>query len=110
MVNISLAFGTRLSYRDYDCGNMASLVSGHAFRKVFLSSYDNKGVWNKEYIPVITLNFQEVVTLSPSFANEAFAYFRKYGSIKQVLGAFRFVNITKMQRAVIEYEIMVGYS
>lgn len=79
------------------------------FRKQFLKELDNENCWNNDETAII-LDFKNVEVLSPSFANEAFAYFLKYNVHPEaILKKIRFDNISVIKRKIIVQELDSGY-
>lgn len=79
------------------------------FRTKFLGDFDNAKVWGP-HGPTIELDFSNVKKIGPSFANEAFAYFTRFTTPETFLRRVVFVNISKIQRMIIEEELRSGYA
>ncbi len=106
VLNIGLEFYSRLANRDKLQGDGKHTAA--EFRDTYLSGLNNESVW-KSNDPFIALDFSDVRKIGPSFANEAFAYFTKYASPQQILDKIKLVNISTVQRAIIEIELNTGY-
>lgn len=105
-VNVGKDFYWRLTNRDRYQGD----GKHHAveFRERYLSEFDNELAWKDKNL-VIELDFSEVKTIIPSFANEAFAYFTKYASPEEILKHFKFINITPVKMELIKKELNNGF-
>jgi len=102
-IDIGKKFSSNLTnrYGDY---------SGKEFRIKFIDEqishrYD---FWHNPQT-VITLDFQNVDILHPSFANEAFAYYTKFATPDVIKRVIKFINITQVQMATINVELDEGY-
>lgn len=84
LIDIASEFKSRLSGRD----------GGKTFREKFLSGSQS-----------IILDFTCVTHISPSFANTAFAFLSS-----EQMGRISFVNLTRIQQAIIDYELECGPS
>ena len=73
------------------------------FREKYLSELQNN--WNTGKINYI-IDFEGVEKMSPSFANEAFAYFTQFGPIENKI---QFRNMTYVQYEILEMELKNGY-
>ena len=59
----------------------------------------------------ITLDFSGVKKIGPSFANEAFGYFTKFGvKPDMILKKINFKNISDVHMLIIKEELDAGYS
>ncbi len=77
------------------------------FRQKYLSFLDNKKKWvNSE--EEIVLDFQNVKKIGCDFANNVFAYFRRYANPKQILNKINIINASNVQKRIIEYEVDNG--
>ena len=107
-VEIAKQFCSRLVNRDKLQGD--GKCSGELFRTQFLQELDSLAWW-KDPDTSITLDFSEIETLGPSWANEVFAYFTKFDqSPSKILSKIRLLNISRVKRSTIEMEINAGYS
>jgi hypothetical protein len=106
-VDVGKEFHDRLANRDKYQGD--GLFTADDFRQRFLKAFDNQEEWRSGTQSVI-LDFSNVRKIGPSFANEAFAYFMKYTTPEGFLSRTKFINISKVQRAIIEEELQAGYS
>ena len=84
------------------------LYTGEEFRETFLKEADCKEWWSNK--DTITLDFDGVITLGPSWANEAFAYFSQYGiNFEKMKKKFIFLNLTEVKKRIIENEVNEGH-
>lgn len=83
--------------------------TGVEFREQFLSELDDKSKWEND-VTIIILNFKNVKRLGPSWANEAFAYFTRYGKPDAILKKIKLENISRVKLTTIQQEIDTGYS
>ena len=92
MIDVGEVFSTRLvnSNNFHGDGTHTALE----FRYKYLSELDSTNAWKDESTSV-GLDFSKVVKISPSFANEAFAYFTKYvgNDYKKIFSKIVFTNI-----------------
>lgn len=102
VIDVGKEFNHRLIYatQTQNCGPN----NGESFRKRFLSHLDNPTAWKTEGNEII-LDFRNVTTMGPGFAANAFAYFRQYASKDDVLKKIQFINITRVQKEIIEMEL-----
>jgi hypothetical protein len=108
IVQVARDFGRRLANRDKRQGDGKHTAID--FRRKFLAALDNPEIWKTVGKgPAIELDFEGVVKIGPSFANEAFAYFTQYASPERVLERIRFVNTSHVQMLIIEQELRSGY-
>jgi len=77
------------------------------FRRKFLKDLEDDAWW-KDPDSIITLNFKNVKTLGPSWANEVFAHYRKNHETEEILKKIRFEDISNVKREIIEQEIKSG--
>jgi len=106
-IDVGVVFYHRLANRDSKQGD--GKHTAVEFRTRFLSSRDNPQIWKSSSEPTI-LDFKNVKKIGPSFANEAFGYFTKYATPATFFERVRFVNISKVQKMIIEEELESGYS
>jgi len=78
------------------------------FRELFLRDLHFSSSWEDDR-PYIILDFLFVEKISPSFANEAFAYFTKFAPPERVKNKIKFINISVVKQAIIDLEIEQGY-
>lgn len=83
--------------------------TGEQFRKKYLDDLDKETQWKSSDVFII-FDFSNVKRLGPSWANEAFAYFTKYGKPENILKKIQLINITNVKLATIKQEIETGYS
>lgn len=77
------------------------MVDNHEeFRDIYLKVLDSPNAW-VGHVPFIILDFSNVERLGPSWANEAFAYFTKYGDPSSVLEKIQLKNISRVKLAII---------
>lgn len=106
IVNVGEEFYHRLANRDKRQGD--GKHTAIEFRSRYLQKYDTPEFWLSPE-KLVTLDFSQVKKISPSFANEAFAYFTIYAKPEAVIKFIQFINITSVQREIIEAEIREGY-
>lgn len=83
--------------------------SAEAFREQFLSALNAQEWWANSNSKII-INFENVDTLTPSWANEAFAYYTKsLANPSQIKERIDFQNLSTIKRQIIEREIQRGY-
>lgn len=106
-IDVGKEFSTSLTNRD----NLQrdGKFNGVDFRTKFLSEFDNNELWNNDDTLII-LDFGNVERLGPSWANEVFAYFAKFGEQDRILKKIKLENISRVKLAIIEKEIETGYS
>lgn len=107
IIDVGTEFYQRLTNRNKNFGD--GLHTAEDFRNQFLSEYDKQEIWTSSEIKPIIFDFKNVVSIIPSFANEAFAYFRKYADAKTLIKIFKFEHISKVKQDLIEFELMKGY-
>ena len=93
-IKISNEFSDRLEIRD----------EAKDFRERFLSNLD----WDDK--SKVILDFDGVKKISPSFANEAFAYFMQFTDPKGFHTKIKIKNATKIQNMIIDFELETGYA
>jgi hypothetical protein len=105
-LDVAMEVGSKLRYRDEQQAKMDKgfAVSAVEFRNKYLSELDNPESWTDTKLFII-LDFKDVTHLAPSFAYEAFAYFRRYATPKRILTKIKFINIREVQLNVIELEL-----
>jgi len=106
-INVGVEFSPSLTNRDKQ--QRDGTFTGVEFREKYLSALDVDDEWKDEKI-FVELNFRDVKRLGPSWANEVFAYFTKYGRPSQVLRKIKLVNISRVKEAIIQQELDTGYS
>lgn len=109
IINIAIAteFSPNLVNRNKDQGD--GRYTADEFRVKFLGALDDLGWWsdpeNKVYF-----DFRDVKTLTPSWANEAFAYFTKFDfNSDRILKQLHFENISRIKMSTIKEELDSGY-
>ena len=105
-INVASSFHDRLANRNRYQGD--GRFSAVDFRKRFLSAFDNLEEWKSGHV-VIELDFSGVRKIGPSFANEAFAYFMKYTTPERFHQRIKLLNLSTVQRAIVETELAAGY-
>ena len=88
---------------------IAGKRTGAFLRELFMEHMDNQKFWDNVNSPAIRFDFTGVRKITPSFANDAFAYFTKYANATKVLKVIEFVNITNIKRAIINLEVEQGH-
>ncbi|MCY4283608.1 MAG: STAS-like domain-containing protein [Gammaproteobacteria bacterium] len=106
-VDVGREFYHRLANRNRYQGD--GRYTAEHFRGKYLYDLDKEDAWKDDKISVV-FNFENVKKIGPSFANEAFAYFMKYATPKQLKEKIRFKNISGVQELIIEQELESGYS
>lgn len=100
-------FSDFLINRDENQGD--GTCTGKEFREKFLVNANDENWWKKND-SVISLDFTDVDTIGPSWANEVFAYFTKFSiEEKAILNRIRLINISPVKLALIKKEIESGY-
>jgi hypothetical protein len=107
VIDVGKDFYPRLANRDRRQGD--GKHNAIQFRAKYLDHMDNREFWARDQDSV-TFDFKNVEKIGPSFANEAFAYFTKYAEPKKIKSRIEFVNISEVDRTIIEEEIDSGYS
>ncbi len=107
-VDIGKEFYHRLANRDEYQGD--GKYTAVDFRSKYLSELDNSEAWSKTGV-FIVLDFQNVKTIGPSFANEAFAHFMRYTNTnpERFLDKVKFINISDVHRLIIKEELESGF-
>lgn len=77
------------------------------FREKFLQELENEHWWNSNN--TITLNFKNVVTLGPSWANEVFAFYTDKYAKDLIKKKIIFKDLSVVKREIIDQEIDSGY-
>jgi len=106
VIDVGKDFYHRLANRDMNSGD--GKHTALEFRKKYLHDLDIPSAWTN-CDPFIIFDFANVDVIGPGFANTAFAHFVCYAPPFTVLQKIRFVNITKVKRAIIEEEIKGAY-
>lgn len=106
-IDVGKEFSTNLTNRDKL--QRDGKFNGVDFRTKYLSELDNNELWNNDDTLII-LDFGNVERLGPSWANEVFAYFSKFGEQDLVLKKIKLENISRVKLAIIEKEIETGYT
>ena len=106
-INIGDEFSPSLTNRDGL--QRDGTFTGVEFREKYLNELDDEGLWENDEIFVV-LDFSNVKRLGPSWANEVFAYFTRFGTPERVLKKIRLDNISRVKMATIKQEIDTGYS
>lgn len=101
-IDVGNEFYHRLANRNKHQGD--GKYNAEEFRHKYLADFDNEKVW-RDGKKTITFDFSNVKKIGPSFANEAFAYFVKFASPKQILKQIVITNATKVQMMIIEEEL-----
>lgn len=106
IVDVGKEFSRRLIYRNAFQAN--DNINAQNFRRRFLSELDSFEKWGKDYR--VVLDFSNVDTISPGFANEAFAYFAKYAKTPAELLEKIFIkNASGVKDKIILDEINSGF-
>ncbi len=105
-IKVAEDFHHRLANRDKSQGD--GTYTAIEFRERYLSQLDNEEIWKTDSVE-ISLDFTGIKKIGPSFANEAFAYFTKYAKPKKILSKISLINISKIQKLIIEEELDDGY-
>jgi len=105
-VDVARDFHNRLTNRNSLQGD--GNYTAEAFRRKFLGFLDSDVAWSNS-APAIVLDFEGVVKIGPSFANEAFAYFTKYAKPDAVLRKILISNASSVQLMIIKEELNAGY-
>ncbi len=107
-VKIKEDFFYRLVNRDKFQGD--GQYTGEEFREKYLADLDDDKKWKNDDTE-ITLDFEGVEKIGPSFANEVFAHFTKYTPDKNlILKKIHIINISKVKLSIINEEIESGYT
>lgn len=107
VIKIAQEFSPRLVNRNPLQGT--GKHTGIDFRDKYLKEADDESWW-ADPSRSITLSFENVDTLGPSWANEVFAYFTKYTKDKtEILKKFILKDISRVKQSTIETEIDAGY-
>ena len=81
--------------------------TGEEFRNKYLQDLESD-TWWKDSDKKIVLNFAGIYTLSPSWANEVFAYYGRKFTEKKIKERILLANISDVKRKIIYKEIEVG--
>jgi len=105
-IDVGKEFHSRLAHRNEFVGDFHAVE----FRKKYLSTLDNAETWKNLEVEII-LDFSHVETISPSFANEAFAYFMQYITMPEdFFKKIKIINIEKtIDLKTIEMELNERY-
>lgn len=106
-IDVGKDFYHRLTNRNTYQGD--GLYSAESFRTKYLEKFDNSSFWKNPSENII-FDFQNVRKIGPSFANEAFSYFMKYTTPKRFEEVVKFINVSRVQKMIIEQELESGYS
>jgi len=98
VIHIAKEFNRRLINRTGDT------YAADEFRESYLKFLDNKEAWERDDTE-IELDFSNIQQIRPSFANEAFGYFKKYASMQQILTKIKFSNVSVIQMLIIKQEL-----
>ena len=84
--------------------------TGVEFRKEYLNELNTQSWWD-DSMKSITLDFEGVSIVGPSWANEVFAYFTKFENTneKRILEKIKMKNISDVKLETIKIEIKDGY-
>ncbi len=105
-IDVGKEFSQRLVYRDKQQGE--GTFNASEFREKYLKDLENNDWWQDDS-KYIELDFSNVKTLSPSWANEAFAYYTSDHKPKMIFKKIRFVNISNVKEAIIKLEVDTGH-
>lgn len=87
------------------------LNTGESFRTRFLSGDIDTQEWWDDDSKSIEIDFSNVSTLGPSWANEVFAYFTIYNvNFPKIQQKFGFKGLDDLWEEIIEEEVTQGYS
>lgn len=78
------------------------------FRTRYLKELDNDSWWDSPNESII-IDFIGVKKLSPSFADEAFAYFTRYAPPEKIKSKIKFTNMTTVQERILDMELKDAY-
>ncbi len=105
-IDVGKDFHERLANRNQHQGD--GRYTAEEFRNKYLIDFDNENEW-KGGNNIITFDFANVRKIGPSFANESFAYFMKYTNPEGFYNKIKFINISKVQKMIIDQELNSGY-
>jgi len=106
IVDVGKEFSERLIWRNAFQAN--DNINAQNFRRLFLSELNSPEKWGKDY--KIILDFSNVETISPGFANEAFAYFAQYAKTpEELLEKIVIKNASEVKYKIILREIQSGF-
>lgn len=109
IIDIGRQFGSRLLYRSSEPANERTRSNGGIeFRMRFMSELETPEFWSDK-TRMITLDFKNVDTLGPAWANEVFAYWAQCRLPADVKNKIKCINITEVKQAVIDIELDHGY-
>jgi len=107
-IKIAVEFFHRLQNRDKNQGDGS--YTGEEFRNKYLTELDDKKMWDSEHREeFIELDFENVIRLGPSWANEVFAYFTQYAKPEEILQKIKISNISEVKMETIRNELSEGY-
>ncbi|MCP5245195.1 MAG: DUF4325 domain-containing protein [Burkholderiales bacterium] len=106
-VDVGKEFSSSLTNRDEY--QRDGKFTGLDFRTKFLNGLDDKEQWENDNV-FITLDFGNVKRVGPSWSNEVFAYFTKFGKKEHILKKIKLENISRVKLAIIMKEIETGYN
>jgi len=106
-VDVGKEFFAQLTNRD--CRQREGKHTAIEFRAKYLSELDSEEAWKGDDV-FIELDFQNVIRMGPSWANEVFAYFTQYARPERILKKIRLINISRVKRSIIEQEIETGHT
>lgn len=106
-IDVGTDFYPRLANRDKFQGD--GLHTAIEFRDKYLSEFYLPEQWTKG-THQIELDFSNVETLIPSFANETFAFFTTFAKPEDILKRIRLINISKVKLAIVNEELDSGYN
>jgi hypothetical protein len=106
-IDVGDKFSPSLTNRDHQQRDGA--FTGVEFREEFLSELNSTSLWEDDDA-FITLDFTNVRRLGPSWANEVFAYFTRFGQPDSILKKVNVTGISRVKLAIIKQEIETGYS
>lgn len=107
VVNVATQFSDYLVNRNQHQGD--GTFSAVDFRERFLQDLESDDWWGSaEYI---TLDFDGVEILGPSWANEVFAYYTSRNkSPEEILKKIRILNLKSVKLNIVQDELRTGYS
>lgn len=106
-IDIGKEFYHRLVNRDKNQGDGAHTAL--QFREKFLQDLGNQEWWD-DSSKWIELDFGNVRTLGPSWANEVFAYYTQFSKPDAILKKIRLKNVSAVKLSIIKNELDSGYS
>lgn len=100
IIDVGIEFNSRLAYSS----KIQGPYSGEGFREKYLSHLANKSIWRRPG-KEITLDFKNVDVMSPTFAINAFRYFRFFATKEQILEKIEFINMKPVHKIILEDEL-----